>query len=326
MNSGARYFNWYAQATSVVYRKKTKVKILLQPCTVDMWSPLGESFVTLYNKLGFSKWLCPAQDQLVQIQGKYSSDIFRYIKIYLKNCSGTENGQGCKTSDEVANYITANEVFGFNFYFVNSLINPDEINPMSYFLDDTNNFPFSITTGTACNFYVQSYTINTDNSLLPFDEINTMTGGKSPVPAQMTTYTITSSGEYMRFYIRKSPVSEIYTRGFFKFDDLLSYIGGLFGLIAMVIQLPLTYYNICCFELSLATELFTYRKKKDKDDKQKDKDKFKSLKTQQSEGSSPTKLGVSGKIANADSGSGADLCTLQPRDPLSSPNPKEKNK
>lgn len=60
--------------------------------------------------------------------------------------------------------------------------------------------------------------------------------------------------------MRKSPQKRIFERHYYKLDELLSYIGGLFGLIASVIQLPLTYYNICCFELHLATELFTYHK------------------------------------------------------------------
>jgi hypothetical protein len=43
----------------------------------------------------------------------------------------------------------------------------------------------------------------------------------------------------------------------------------------MVIQLPLTYYNTCCFELSLATDLFVYKKDKDKlEKKEKDKGKL----------------------------------------------------
>lgn len=119
---------------------------------------------------------------------------------------------------------------------------------------------------------MQGYTINTDNSLLPFDEISTVTGGLANAPALMTSYQA-SQNEFLRFYIRKSPASELYTRTFFKFDDLLSYVGGLFGLIAMVIQLPLTYYNTCCFELSLATDLFVYKKNKKQLKNSKENDK-----------------------------------------------------
>jgi hypothetical protein len=178
------------------------------------------------------------------------------------------------TTAQINSYLTINEVFSFNFYFANTLINPGNQSPTSIFLDDTNNFPFSIATGTSCNFFLQSYTITTDNSLLPYEDDSMLSGGMTDSPALMTTYQALL-GEYMRFYLRKSPVTEEYTRSFFKFDELLSYIGGLFGLIAMVIQLPLTYYNTCCFVLSLATDLFVYKKDKDKlEKKEKDKGKL----------------------------------------------------
>ena len=73
----------------------------------------------------------------------------------------------------------------------------------------------------------------------------------------------------MKFYIRKSPGSNYYHRKYTKIDELLSYIGGLFGLIAMIVHIPLVYYNTCCFELSLATDLFT---SKDRGSKQVRKD------------------------------------------------------
>lgn len=172
-------------------------------------------------------------------------------------------GRGCHTAAEIATYLAANEVFGFNFYFINTLVNPDQQTPTSIFLDDTNNFPFSTTTGTSCNFFLEGYTISTDRALMPIPDMETELGGLAEVPALMTSYPA-SLGEYLRFYVRKSPVSLVYTRIFFRFDDLLSYIGGLFGLIALVIQLPMTYYNTCCFELSLATDLFVYKKKQKK--------------------------------------------------------------
>lgn len=57
-----------------------------------------------------------------------------------------------------------------------------------------------------------------------------------------------------------------------KYDELLSYIGGLFGLIALVVGVPLHYYNVCCYELSLATNMFTY-KRMDEEDGEEEGDK-----------------------------------------------------
>ena len=65
MNSGNRYFNVSATATSTVNGSRVKKAFLLTPCTLAMWKDLGDNFVYLYNKLGFSKWLCADLGQVV---------------------------------------------------------------------------------------------------------------------------------------------------------------------------------------------------------------------------------------------------------------------
>lgn len=44
---------------------------------------------------------------------------------------------------------------------------------------------------------------------------------------------------------------------------MLSNVGGLFTIVMILFQLPLYYYNSYCYELSLASDLFTYEKKED---------------------------------------------------------------
>jgi hypothetical protein len=69
-------------------------------------------------------------------------------------------------------------------------------------------------------------------------------------------------GDIVKLYLRKSINFTTITRSFTKFDELLSYIGGLFGMILVCVAIPLKYYNVCCYELSLATGLFTIKKPK----------------------------------------------------------------
>lgn len=66
--------------------------------------------------------------------------------------------------------------------------------------------------------------------------------------------------EYASIFVRKSPKSRSITRSYEKYDMFLSYIGGLFGLISIALGVPLYYYNLCCYELTLATNMFTYKK------------------------------------------------------------------
>jgi hypothetical protein len=77
----------------------------------------------------------------------------------------------------------------------------------------------------------------------------------------MRYYSINGSDtEYSTIFVRKSPRSRTINRSYQKYDDFLSYIGGLFGLITIFLGVPLYYYNLCCYELTLATNMFTYKK------------------------------------------------------------------
>lgn len=199
--------------------------------------------------------------QTVELQGKFSSDLFKYMRITVSNCSGTVNGFGCRTAQEIQDFNDAHEMFEFNYYFINTLVNYQQVTPIINYLDDITHFTFSLTLGVSCNFYIESYELEIDDSLTPFKSVKTVKGALAGIsPSIFSTFTPYSKGEYFRFYIRKSPTVQVMTQRFYKIDELLSYIGGLFGLIIMVIQVPMKYYNVCCFELSLATDLFTYKK------------------------------------------------------------------
>lgn len=94
--------------------------------------------------------------------------------------------------------------------------------------------------GTSANLYISSYTIETDESLWPWQQMSEDTGGIVYEPTQRYVYTPTT--EYIRLYLRKSSLSLSITRSFKKYDDTLSYIGGLFSSF-MVCLFAMTKYN-----------------------------------------------------------------------------------
>ena len=81
----------------------------------------------------------------------------------------------------------------------------------------------------------------------------------------MRSYSIVEAddAEYTTIFVRKSPRSRVISRTYVKYDEILSYLGGLFGIITFAFAIPLYYYNLCCYELSLATNMFTYKKRDD---------------------------------------------------------------
>lgn len=68
-------------------------------------------------------------------------------------------------------------------------------------------------------------------------------------------------------FIRKSDTTLEISRSFRKIDDMLSYIGGLFGIIVAALGFILNYYHRCSFELEMAQNYFDYHNKKHKKEK-----------------------------------------------------------
>jgi hypothetical protein len=60
--------------------------------------------------------------------------------------------------------------FQFSFVYVNPIINPGSQNYLEYFLDDRNYLRFTTKLGARSTGYVQDYSIETDDSLLPHQE------------------------------------------------------------------------------------------------------------------------------------------------------------
>jgi len=98
LNQGDRYFNIKVTAVSVINGTKTKPTLNMQPCTPDQWSKFGDNIASLYSKLQLQKWICPVPGQTIELQGKFTSDVFKYIKVSASTCTGTVNGQGCRTA------------------------------------------------------------------------------------------------------------------------------------------------------------------------------------------------------------------------------------
>ena len=110
-----------------------------------------------------------------------------------------------------------------------------------------NYFPFSVTEGVNANLFMATYTITTDESIYPIEEVKNDTGGVVTNLAQIHNYGVMQD-EYLKFYLRKSSKDILVERSFKKIDDPLSYIGGLFSAILGVLVL-MSLFNEFSYEL-----------------------------------------------------------------------------
>ena len=60
------------------HRNKTFVP--LSACKREQWSSINESLGETYDRLGLSTWLCPENGTTFELQGKYTSDVFKFYK------------------------------------------------------------------------------------------------------------------------------------------------------------------------------------------------------------------------------------------------------
>lgn len=165
-----QYFSIYMQKVDQTPTKKAKADIPLGLCTKSQWTRINNTFDNVYDRLGFGGWLCPPDGTVVQLQGKYSSDMFKYYKIGVVACTAATAAafnQTCATAAQITSFISANQAFQLNFYYVNTIINANNKDYIQLYLDDTNYFPFTITNGMNANFFLSSYKINNDESIWP---------------------------------------------------------------------------------------------------------------------------------------------------------------
>lgn len=142
--------------------------------------------------------------------------------------------------------------------------------PISTNINDMTTYVFTPGLGSLTNLFCSTFHIDTDDSILPTSSTTSNYYGINIQPNLPSDYYIPYLGEYVKLYIRKSPTTYQTHRSYLKIDAMLSNVGGLFSIVLMLLQLPLYYYNSYCYELSLASDLFTYERK---EDQQKDETK-----------------------------------------------------
>lgn len=136
-----------------------------------------------------------------------------------------------------------------DYFFVNKLINPTLKNPISIYFEDKNYNTLNEQLAIDTNFYISQYEINTDESLLPYEDINSTTGIFIDRIQKQEFVRPVQKGSYAKVHFRKSDQKVRISRVYRKVDDLFSYIGGLFGILAAFFGIFLINYNKCCYQL-----------------------------------------------------------------------------
>lgn len=123
--------------------------------------------VSKFDILNAGNWLCPPIGTVLELQGKYSSAVYTQTEIHLNICSNaTDPARPCAPIEEINNYI--NTYNYFTLYHVNSVVNADQPDYITYFLEDRSYFSFDSSDGAEMGMYLIESDITSDNSIWPF--------------------------------------------------------------------------------------------------------------------------------------------------------------
>ena len=140
-------------------------------------------------------------------------------------------------------------------YTINAVINPDQKDYIQYYLEDRNFLIFTKEMGLEMNLFYQDVTINSDVSIIPFEDIETDKINLLGFFPTLYPYKHTPEKPFARFYMVKDQASVTYTRAVQKVSAVLSFIGGIIGAV-LGLLIILNAYTSFSFELAVAYQVF----------------------------------------------------------------------
>jgi hypothetical protein len=86
-------------------RKRTPVQLI--QCYREQWESRG--YGAFFYKLGLEKWLCPPEGTSIELEGKFTSDSFKFYKIAATKCNSALNpSRPCVSDAIIESFLDAN--------------------------------------------------------------------------------------------------------------------------------------------------------------------------------------------------------------------------
>ncbi|CAD8090637.1 unnamed protein product [Paramecium sonneborni] len=253
--------------------KKSTIQIPLEPCTLDRFNNVVEqqdidtNFNDSFNYLGMKQWLCPKINYSLELQGTYSSETFKFIKIIVSDCQNKSNSTYwnpvCANEDQKQLYLNTYGQFKLQVFQINTMVNPQKAqNYKTMYLDSDMYFSFVPNKlSRLANVYYRSYLVNNDQSLLPYEDIQReeIIVRKAEDFRDLTELGRDTDDIYATIYLRRSPFSEIIDRNYQKLGDLLSYLGGFMQIFRVIFGFFIAFYNRTSMLIELANRLYDFK-------------------------------------------------------------------
>ena len=120
---------------------------------------MTDQITSLYTSLNFTQWLCPPDGYTFQLEGKKTSNAFKYAKLAVYKCGTVFNSSTCANSVAINNFINDNQGATLNFYYINPTINSADKDYLNYHIEDMNYFTFNTNIGAYANLFYSEFEI-----------------------------------------------------------------------------------------------------------------------------------------------------------------------
>ena len=191
--------------------------------------------------------------------GKYTSDLYKELLFTVAPCNNaTDPNRPCASPEAITQMFADNyDWFYFTFYYINTIVNPDQPEYKSYYLEDTAYVIFGAEMGVESYVYFSDVNIETDYSIWPFSSMYEEVGFMTQNQPTSHPYVINpiNQASYVTFGIAKSPNSIFISREVQKISTVFSFMGGLIGAI-MAGLFIINSYTSFAFEISIALSIF----------------------------------------------------------------------
>lgn len=174
--------------------------------------------------------------------------------------NATDPSRPCEPQANIDVLFTANSnSFYFTFYFINSVVNPDSTDYIDYYLEDKNYVLFGPQIASETFLYITDFTIDTDNSIWPYESFEKDEGFFAKDLAVNHPLQYGAGSYYVGFYLAKSSDSYFYKRVVQKISEVFSFVGGIIGAGTAVLFF-VKYYTDFSLEVVIAGSIFKKKK------------------------------------------------------------------
>jgi hypothetical protein len=219
-------------------------------CTFAHFPSLTEDYLI---NAGVGKYLC-LKDQNITIGGYWDNEYVQYLTFRVRLCNNATDGGICAAQEEIQDFMNS-QMFAWNVYFQNSIINPKNYyNATQYYIYDFYK-NIRLSTTKLANVFVRSQEIETDIGILFESLANDISfaydtsdiDDSDPIPDSLMD---------INFFVANH--KPIFHRKYIKVQEIIANIGGLAKAFLIGMYIVSFYFSTIKLNTTILNKIFYF--------------------------------------------------------------------